>query len=319
MSDLENVVIIGSGPAGLTAALYTARANLNPLLITGNEIGGQVAITNEVENYPGFPEGTTGPELVQLMQKQAERFGARIEIGEVIEVDLTQGSPFRLKTHSQEYQAKSVIVCTGATPRRLGVPGEEGMIGKGVSFCATCDGFFFRGRDVVVVGGGDSALEEGVFLTRFANSVRIIHRRDQLRAGQVLQRRARENEKISFVWDTVVEEISGDGAVEIIQVRNVKTGEQSEIATDGVFIYVGHIPNSWLFKDQLEMDETGYLIADKYMHTSIPGVFAAGEIQDSHFRQVATSVGQGCAAAIECEKWLAELEDRVYPGRKVGF
>ena len=319
MSNQENVIIVGSGPAGLTAALYAARANLNPLLITGNEIGGQVAITNEVENYPGFPEGTTGPELVQLMQKQAERFGARIEIDEVIKVDLTQNSPFRLKTHSQEYQAKAVIVCTGATPRRLGVPGEEEMIGKGVSFCATCDGFFFRGRDIVVVGGGDSALEEGLFLTRFANSVRIIHRRDQLRAGQVLQRRTRENEKISFVWDTVVEEISGDGAVEIIQVRNVKTGEQSEIATDGVFIYVGHIPNSWLFKDQLEMDETGYLIADKYMHTSIPGVFAAGEIQDSHFRQVATSVGQGCAAAIECEKWLAELEDRVYPGRKVGF
>jgi thioredoxin reductase (NADPH) len=314
MSNIENVIIIGSGPAGLTAALYAARANLNPLLITGNEIGGQVAITNEVENYPGFPKGTTGPELVQLMQQQAERFGARIEIDEVIEVDFTKGSPFYLKTNSQEYQAKSVIVCTGATPRRLGVPGEEEMIGKGVSFCATCDGFFFRDKDVVIVGGGDSALEEGVFLTRFVNSLRVIHRRDQLRAGAVLQRRARENEKISFVWDTVVEEIAGNGAVQVVKVKNVKTGEKSEIATEGVFVYIGHIPNSWLFKDQLEMDEAGYLITDKFMHTSVSGVFAAGEIQDSHFRQVATSVGQGCAAAMECEKWLAEQEDRAYPG-----
>lgn len=315
MSNLENVIIIGSGPAGLTAALYTARANLNPLLITGNEIGGQVSITNEVENYPGFPDGTTGPELVQLMQKQAERFGTRIEINEVIEVDFTQGSPFRIKTHSQEYQAKSVIICTGATPRRLGVPGEEAMIGKGVSFCATCDGFFFRGKDVIVVGGGDSALEEGIFLTRFVNSVRVIHRRDQLRAGAILQRRARENQKISFVWDTVVEEIAGNGAVQKVKLKNVKTGEQSELATDGVFVYIGHIPNSWLFKDQLNLDNAGYLVTDRFMHTSIPGVFAAGEIQDSHFRQVATSVGQGCAAAIECEKWLAEQEDRAYPGR----
>jgi thioredoxin reductase (NADPH) len=315
MSDLENVIVIGSGPAGLTAALYTARANLNPLLITGNELGGQVSITNEVENYPGFPEGATGPELVRLMQTQAERFGARVEIDEVKEVDLAQGSPFNLKTGSQEYQAKAVIVCTGATPRRLGVPGEEEMIGKGVSFCATCDGFFFRGRDVLVVGGGDSALEEGLFLTRFANSVRIVHRRDQLRAGATLQRRARENAKISFVWDTVVEEISGDGAVQAVKVKNVKTGEKSELGADGVFIYIGHIPSSWLFKGQLELDEAGYVITDKFMRTSVPGVFAAGEIQDSHFRQVATSVGQGCAAAMECERWLAQHEDRAYPGR----
>jgi thioredoxin reductase (NADPH) len=315
MSDLENVIVIGSGPAGLTAALYAARANLNPLLITGNEIGGQVAITNEVENYPGFPEGTTGPELVQLMQKQAERFGTRIEIDEVKEVDFTKGSPFVLKTTRQELRAKAVIVCTGATPRRLGVPGEEVNIGKGVSFCATCDGFFFRGRDVAVVGGGDSALEEGLFLTRFANSVRVIHRRDQLRAGHTLQRRARENEKISFIWDTVVEEVLSNGAVQAVKVKNVKTGEKSELATDGVFIYIGHIPNSWLFEGQLEMDEAGYLITDEFMRTSVPGVFAAGEIQDAHFRQVATSVGQGCAAAIQCERWLAEEEDRAYPGQ----
>jgi len=314
MGNLENVIVIGSGPAGLTAALYAARANLNPLLITGNEIGGQVAITNEVENYPGFPDGTTGPELVQLMQKQAERFGTRTEIDEVKEVDFIQGSPFILRTNNSEHKAKSVIVCTGATPRRLGVPGEDKMIGKGVSFCATCDGFFFRSKDIVVVGGGDSAVEEGLFLTRFVNSVRIIHRRDQLRAGSTLQRRARKNAKISFVWDTVVEEISGSNAVEAVKIKNLKTGKQSELATDGVFIYVGHTPNSHLFKGQLEMDEAGYLVADRYMRSSVPGVFAAGEIQDAHFRQVATSVGQGCAAAIECERWLAELEDRTYPG-----
>jgi thioredoxin reductase (NADPH) len=315
MTKVEDVIVIGSGPAGLTAALYTARANLNPLLITGNEIGGQVSITNEVENYPGFPDGTTGPELVQLMQKQAERFGTRIEIDQVTKVDFSQGSSFRLATNSQEYQAKAVIVCTGATPRRLGAPGEDEMIGKGVSFCATCDGFFFRGKDVVVVGGGDSALEEGLFLTRFVNSVRVIHRRDQLRAGPTLQRRAKDNEKVSFIWDTVVEEIAGDHAVESVKVKNVKTEEQSELPTDGVFIYIGHYPNSELFKGQLDMDEAGYLITDKFMRTSVPGVFAAGEIQDAHFRQVATSVGQGCAAAIQCERWLAELEDRAYPGR----
>lgn len=314
MSDLENVVIIGAGPAGLTAALYTARANLNPLLITGNEIGGQVSITNEVENYPGFPEGITGPELVQHMYKQAERFGARMEIDQVKEVDFTHGSPFFLRTNTKEHRAKSVIISTGATPRRLGVPGEDEMIGRGVSFCATCDGFFFRGKDVVVVGGGDSALEEGLFLTRFVNSVRIIHRRGQLRAGPTLQRRARENEKVSFVWDTVVEEIAGNGAVQKVKVRDVKTDQRSELATDGVFIYIGHIPNSWLFQDQLDMDPAGYLITDKFMRTSIPGVFAAGEIQDAHFRQVATSVGQGCAAAMQCERWLAEQEDRAYPG-----
>jgi len=316
MSALENVIVIGSGPAGLTAALYAARANLNPLLFTGNEIGGQVAITNEVENYPGFPEGTTGPELVQLMQRQAERFGARTEVDEVVEVGFSQGSPFHLKTRSErEFQAKAVIVCTGATPRRLGVPGEDDMIGKGVSFCATCDGFFFRGKDVVVVGGGDSALEEAIFLTRFVNSLRVIHRRDQLRAGQTLQRRAFENKKISFVWDTVVEEIGGDGSVQQVKLKNVKTGERSELATDGVFIYIGHLPNSWLFQGQLELDEAGYVITDPFMQTSVPGVFAAGEIQDAHFRQVATSVGQGCAAAIQCERWLAEQEDRAYPGR----
>jgi thioredoxin reductase (NADPH) len=305
----EKVIIIGSGPAGLTAALYTARARLAPLVISGNQLGGQISITNEVENYPGFPEGTTGPELVDLMQKQAERFGTRLLIDEVTKVDFHQGPPFQVKTHGDEYEADAVIICVGASPKRLGVPGEEEMIGRGVSYCATCDGFFFREKDVVVVGGGDSALEEGLFLTRFANQVRVIHRRDELRAGEALKRRAFANEKISFVWDTVVEEIQGDGQVQKVRVRNVKTDATSELETDGVFIFIGHYPNSDLFKGQLEMDEVGYLITDEKMMTSVPGVFAAGEIQDAAFRQIATSVGQGCAAAMMTERWLEAQEE----------
>jgi thioredoxin reductase (NADPH) len=301
----ENVVIIGSGPAGLTAALYTGRANLNPLLITGNELGGQVSITYEVENYPGFPDGTTGPEIVELMRKQAEKFGARVEIDEVVEVDFTHGSPFTLRTHSAEYQAKAVIVSTGASPKRLGVAGEDRLIGRGVSFCATCDGFFFRGKDLVVVGGGDSALEEGLFLTRFANQVRVVHRRDTLRAGPTLSRRALTHEKISFIWDSVVEEIVGNGKVEAVQVKNLRTGETERLATDGVFIYIGHYPNTSLFKGQLAMDDHEYLITDKSMRTSVEGVFAAGEVQDPVYRQVVTSAGQGCQAAIMAERWLA--------------
>jgi thioredoxin reductase (NADPH) len=304
----EKVIIIGSGPAGLTAALYTARARLEPLVISGNQLGGQISITNEVENYPGFPEGTTGPVLVELMQKQAQRFGARLAIDEVAEVNLRQGSPFRVKTHSEEYEAEALIICVGASPKRLGIPGEEEMIGRGVSYCATCDGFFFREKDVVVVGGGDSALEEGLFLTRFANQVRIVHRRDELRAGEALKRRAFANEKISFIWDTVVEEIQGDGQVQKVRMRNVKTDTTSELETDGVFIFIGHYPNSDLFKDQLEMDDVGYLITDEKMMTSVPGIFAAGEIQDPVFRQIATSVGQGCAAAMMTERWLEAQE-----------
>lgn len=314
MENVENVVIIGSGPAGLTAAIYTGRANLKPLLFTGQEIGGQVSITNEVENYPGFPEGLTGPDLVKKFQEQAERFSARIEIDTVTEVDF-QNHPFRLKTNGGEFQAKSVVITTGASPRRLGLPGEEELIGRGVSFCATCDGFFFREKDVVVVGGGDSALEEALFLTRFVSRVRVIHRRDQLRAGQTLQRRAGNNDKISFVWDTVVTDILGTAGVEGVRVKNVKTGEIAELETAGVFIYIGHIPNSTLFKGQLQMDDHGYLITDRETRTSVAGVFAAGEIADPVFRQVITSAGEGCKAAIEVEKYLAELEDRAYPGR----
>ncbi len=304
----ERVIIIGSGPAGLTAALYTARANLNPLVISGSQLGGQIAITSEVENYPGFPEGTTGPELVDLMQKQTERFGARVLIDEVTEVDLRNSPPFIIKTYGETFECKAVIICSGASPTRLGVPGEEKLIGRGVSFCATCDGFFFRGKDVVVVGGGDSAMEEGLFLTRFANQVRVIHRRDELRAGEALKRRAFANEKISFIWDSVVEEILGEEKVRAVHTRNVKTNEETELATDGVFIFIGHYPNSDLFTDQVKMDARGYIVTDERMMTSVPGVFAAGEIQDPLYRQIATSVGQGCAAAIMAERWLEEQE-----------
>lgn len=305
----ERLIIIGSGPAGLTAAIYAGRATLEPLVIVGNQLGGQISITAEVENYPGFPDpDVTGPDLVDRMFRQAERFGARFEYDEVIEVDFSKSSPFYVKTNGKEFEAEAVIVTAGASPRRLGVPGEEELIGRGVSFCATCDGFFFRGKDVVVVGGGDSALEEGLFLTKFAKKVRIVHRRDELRAGPTLQKRAFANEKIEFIWDTVVDEIVGNGMVSAVTMTNVKTKDNQELATDGVFIYVGHYPNSKFLEGQLAMDEHGYVIADEKMRTSVPGIFAAGEIQDSYFRQIATSVGQGCAAAMECEKWLSERE-----------
>jgi len=305
----ERVIVIGSGPAGLTAAIYAARATLNPLVIVGNQLGGQISITAEVENYPGFPDpDLTGPELVERMVKQAERFGSRLVYDEVSEVDFSKGSPFYLKTNSQEYAAEAVIVTAGASPRRLGVPGEDDFIGRGVSFCATCDGFFFRGKDVVVVGGGDSALEEGLFLTKFANKVSIIHRRDELRAGPALTRRALNNEKIEFIWDTVVDEVVGNGMVSAVETTNTKSAERKQLETNGVFIYIGHYPNSKFLEGHLAMDEHGYLITDEKMRTSVPGIFAAGEIQDSMYRQIATSVGQGCAAAMQCEKWLSERE-----------
>ncbi|RMD51986.1 MAG: thioredoxin-disulfide reductase [Candidatus Thermofonsia bacterium] len=305
----EKVIIIGSGPAGLTAALYTGRAQLNPLVIAGPQIGGQIALTSEVENYPGFfnAEHTpTGPELVEVMQKQAEHFGARLEYDEVVEVDFTKGAPFYVKTYGNEYQADSVVLTAGASPRRLGVPGEEEFIGRGVSYCGTCDGFFFRGKEIVVVGGGDSAMEEALFLTKFATKVRVIHRRNELRAGVALQQRAFANEKISFIWNTVVDEIVGNGTVQKVRLSNTQTGEKSELATDGVFIFIGHYPNSKFLEGQVEMDEHGYVITDKMMRTSVPGVFAAGEIQDPIYRQIATSVGQGTAAAIQLERWLSQ-------------
>lgn len=317
---VEKVIIIGSGPAGYAAGLYTARANLNPLLITGNEIGGQVAITTDVENYPGFPEAVTGPELVEKFQQQAEKFGARIDIDWVTEVDLQQ-HPFVVRTaNGHEHRAEALIVSTGAASRRLGVPGEQAYTGFGVSYCATCDGFFFRGKDVVVVGGGDSALEEGLFLTKFANKVTVVHRRDQLRASKILQDRAMKNPKMAWKWSHVIERIDaaggdGNGAppkVTSVALKDLTTGAQYDYPTDGVFIFIGHTPNSQLFRGQLEIDEEGYLVTDRKYHTSVPGVFAAGEIQDKIFRQVVTSAGQGAAAAMQAEKFLAELETQSY-------
>ena len=308
---VENLIIIGSGPAGFTAGIYAGRAQLNPLLITGNEIGGQVAITYEVENYPGFPESLSGPELVEKFQQQAERFGARIAYDYVTAVDL-KNHPYTVHTQGGDaFQAKSIIISTGATPRKLGIPGEEALTGRGVSYCATCDGFFFRGKEVIVVGGGDSAVEEGLYLTRFAAKVTIVHRRHELRASKILQKRAFANEKIDFIWNTVVTAIQAgpDGAVNAVVLQDVLSGETQTFATQGVFIFVGHDPNGWLFDGQLQMED-GYIVADRYMHTSIPGVFAAGEIQDNHFRQVSTSVGQGAMAAMEAERFLAELEDK---------
>lgn len=312
--EIENVIIIGSGPAGWAAAIYTGRAELRPLLITGNELGGQIALTTEVENYPGI-ESIQGPELVANMQKQAERFGTEVLIDYVTEVDVN-GPPFTVTTAGGKvFKAKALIVATGASPRRLGVPGEERLTGRGVSYCATCDGFFFRGKEVAVIGGGDSALQEALFLTRFASHVYIVHRRDQLRAGATLQRRAHESPKISFIWNSVVERINGETKVESITLKNVVTAEVTEMPIAGVFVYVGHLPNNQLFVGKLAMDEQGYLITDRLMRTSVPGIFAAGEIQDHRFKQAATSAGQGVAAAMEVEKYLADLEDRRYPGR----
>lgn len=308
----ENVIVIGSGPAGLTAALYTARANLNPLLISGNEVGGQIALTNEVENYPGFPAGITGPELTELMKQQAEKFGSRFEQDHVSQVDFST-HPFTVDTENgAHYQAKSVIIATGASPRRLGVPGEMEMTGRGVSYCATCDGFFFRGKDVAVIGGGDSALQEGLFLTRFAKQVHIVHRRGELRAQPILKERANENEKINFVWDSVVEDIHGNGTVNGMNLVNVRTGGKSELPVDGVFVYIGHYPNTELFKGVLDMNEEGYLKVDERLHTKIPGVFAAGEAHDHIFKQAIVSAGYGCMAAMEAEKFLADLEHQGY-------
>lgn len=306
---VENVIIVGSGPAGFTAGLYAARANLSPLLITGNEYGGQVSLTYDIENYPGFPESLSGPELVEKFKAQAEKFGTRVEFNYVTELVLDR-HPFLVRTESgAEYQTRALILCTGARPRYLEVPGEKEFTGKGVSYCATCDGFFFRGKDVIVVGGGDSAAEEALFLTRYASRVRILHRRDKFRASKILQDRVFANEKIEVIWNTVVTEIFGEKeTVTGVKTRNTVTGEAGELKTDGVFIFVGHLPNNDLFCGKLEMDEDGYLITDRKMRTNVPGVFAAGEIQDKVFKQVATSVGQGCAAAMSATRFLEELE-----------
>ncbi len=307
---VENVIIIGSGPAGFTAGLYTARANLGPLLITGNEYGGQVSITFDVENYPGFPESVSGPGLVEKMKDQAEKFGTRIEFDYVTEI-VTDRHPFLVRTtNGKEYATKAIIIATGARPRYLEVPGEKEYTGKGVSYCGTCDGFFFRGKDVIVVGGGDSAVEEGLFLTKFASRVRVIHRRDELRASKILQDRAFAHEKMDFIWNSVVTEIVGDdeGKVTGIKTKDTVTGEEGELTTDGVFIFVGHIPNNQILQDKFHLDDDGHLVTDRYTRTNIPGIFAGGEIMDKVFKQVATSVGQGCAAAMQTTRWLEDYE-----------
>ncbi len=306
---VEEVVIVGSGPAGFTAGLYAARANLKPLLFTGNEYGGQVSLTYEVENYPGFPESLSGPELVEKMKAQAEKFGARVEFDYVTDL-ITDRHPFVVRTTSgREVATRTLILATGASPRYLEIPGEKELTGKGVSYCATCDGFFFRGKDVLVVGGGDSAAEEAIFLTKFASRVRIIHRRDKLRAGALLQERVFSNPKIEVVWNTVLTEIVGvDGAVTHVKTENTVTGEAGELTTDGLFIFVGHLPNNKLLQGRFALDEDGHLIVDRKMRTNVEGVYAAGEIMDKVWKQVATSVGQGCAAAMSVTRYLEELD-----------
>jgi thioredoxin reductase (NADPH) len=301
----QDVIVIGGGPAGLTAALYAARASAAPLVLIGEAVGGQAATTHEIENYPGFPQGVGGSALAQQMQSQAEKFGAQFLFETVTDVDFDV-YPFVVRTRTTEYTARAVIITTGSSPRKLGVPGEKAFAGHGVSYCATCDGYFFKDKRVVVVGGGNSALDESMFLTRLVSRITIVHRRDQLRADPVLQERAFADPKIEFVWDSVVEEILGDEEANAVRVRNVKTGEVSTLDTEGVFIYIGHIPNTQLFEGKLELDELGYIVADRRQHTSVPGVYAAGDVQDPIFRQIVTAAGTGSAAAIEAIRFLEE-------------
>jgi thioredoxin reductase (NADPH) len=311
---MERVIIVGSGPAGYAAAIYAARAQLDPLVIAGPALGGQVAISSEIGNYPGFPEDITGAELAQLMQKQAERFGARIEMDIVTGVDLS-GQPLKVVTYGGEHETQALIVASGASPRKLGVPGEDELSGRGVSYCATCDGFFFMGKELVMVGGGDAAVEEAMFLTRFASKVHIIHRRDQLRAEKLLQEQAFRNEKIGFIWDTIVSGIVGDGSVTGVQLRNVKSGEEKLFPTQGAFIAIGYEPNTDFLNGQLELHDNGYVVADDDGRTSVEGVWAAGDVCDWTYRQIATSVGAGCKAALQAEHFIAKLEGRAYPGQ----
>jgi thioredoxin reductase (NADPH) len=300
------VIIIGSGPAGYTAGVYTSRAKLNTLLISGSLPGGQLMTTSEVENYPGFPNGIFGPELMMNMRQQAERFGAKLLDDEVVEVDFKK-RPFGIRTHGQEFRSESVVICTGASPRKLGLRAEQEFAGKGISYCATCDGPFFKGEDIAVVGGGDTAIEEATFLTKFGKSVKIIHRKDFLRASKILQEKAFENPKIDFVWDNVVSDIGGNKKINSISVRNLKTGEERKIPVGGLFVAIGHEPNTSIFKGQLELDDRGYIVLTKNTRTSVEGVFAAGDVHDYRYRQAITAGGFGCMAALDVEKWLVEI------------
>lgn len=305
----EKVVIIGSGPAGWTAALYAARANLAPILFTGAEPGGQLTTTTDVENYPGFEHGILGSELMNVMRKQAERFGARVVEAAVESVDLSK-RPFVVRANGETYESDTLIIATGASARRLGIQSEKALYGKGVSACATCDGFFFKGKEVVVVGGGDAALEESLFLTKFATKVTVIHRRDELRASKIMQDRARANQKISFLWDTVVTEVLGVevGHVTGVRLKNVKSGTETEFKTDGMFAAIGHDPNTSLLKGQLELDAKEYIVTkNKTSETSVQGVFAGGDVADYRYRQAVTAAGTGCMAAMDAEKWLESM------------
>lgn len=309
----RNIVIIGGGTAGFAAGVYTSRAMLAPVLITGDALGGQLSLTLDLENYPGF-FGNEAAVFIQGMQEQAEKFGTEVRFDTVTAVDFTR-QPFVVTTYDKTYHAKAVIICTGASPRTLDIPGEEEYGGRGVSYCATCDGFFFQDQRLIVVGGGDAAIEEGIFLTKYASEVYIVHRRDQLRASQIMQERAFKNDKIRFIWDTVVEEICGDAEkVTGAKLKNVKTNETELFPINGVFIFIGHIPNTQLFTDIITMDKQGYISVDNLQRTNIDGVFAAGDVHDKVFRQAITAAGAGAAAAIASEKFVAELDNRAYPG-----
>ncbi len=306
MSKVENVIIVGSGPAGLTAAIYASRALLEPLMIEGEEVGGQLMTTTDVENFPGFPEGIMGPDLMQVTKKQAERFGTRFISKNVTKVDLTQ-RPFKLWIGEEEYQTKSIIISTGASAKYLGLESEKRLLGRGVSACATCDGAFFKDQTVIVIGGGDTAMEEATFLTRFAKKVIIVHRRDEFRASKIMADKALNHEKIEVMWNSELQEVVGENLVESAKIKNTETGEVQDVKCEGVFIAIGHKPNTDLFQDKLKTNEVGYIETVPHSaKTSVEGVFAAGDVADDKYRQAITAAGTGCMAAIDCERWLEE-------------